>query len=345
VVVNVNVNVNADADADESQATGSPRVLVVGGAGYIGSHMVRLLLDAGVRPLVLDDLSAGFADAVSGADLVTGDAGDRVLLDRLFGEHRVDAVMHFASLIQVGESVIRPDIYYENNVGKTLTLLGAMARHGVKSFIFSSTAAIFGEPLGGLIDEAHPQAPINPYGRTKWIVENVLPDYESAYGIRHVCLRYFNAAGAQPDGSLGERHEPETHLIPLAIRAALGRGPALKLYGDDYPTPDGTCVRDYIHVRDLASAHLLALSHLRGGGASLKLNLGNGSGYSVRQVLDVVGSVVGRPVPHTVVARRAGDPPVLVADSRLAREILGWVPVYPRLEDMVAHAAAWHAAH
>jgi UDP-glucose 4-epimerase len=316
--------------------------LVVGGAGYIGSHMVRLLQNRELNPVVLDDLSSGFADAVSGAELLTGDAGDSQFLDRVFKERRIDAVMHFASFIQVGESVTQPAKYYENNVGKTLTLLGAMARHGVRNFIFSSTAAIFGNPLRDLIDEAHPQAPINPYGRTKWLVEQLLPDYESAYGIRHVCLRYFNAAGAQPDGSLGERHDPETHLVPLAISAALGRGPALKVFGDDYPTQDGTCVRDYIHVCDLAAAHLLALQHLRSGGGSLKLNLGNGSGYSVRQVLETVGRIVGRPVPHTVTERREGDPSVLVADAQQAREVLGWVPAFPRLEDIVAHAAAWH---
>lgn len=320
-------------------------VLVVGGAGYIGSHMVRLLQDRKLNPVALDDLSSGFADAVSGAELLTGDAGDSQFLDRVFKERRIDAVMHFASFIQVGESVVQPAKYYENNVGKTLTLLGAMARHGVRNFIFSSTAAIFGNPLMDLVDETHPQAPINPYGRTKWLVENLLPDYESAYGIRHVCLRYFNAAGAQPDGSLGERHDPETHLIPLSINAALGHGPALKVFGVDYQTQDGTCVRDYIHVCDLAVAHLLALQHLRSSGDSLKLNLGNGSGYSVRQVLETVGRIVGRPVPHTIVERRAGDPPVLVADARQARKVLGWDPAFSRLKDIVAHAAAWHSAH
>lgn len=264
-------------------------------------------------------------------------------MNRVFKDNHIDTVMYFASFIQVGESVVQPAKYYENNVGKTLTLPGAMARHGVRHFIFSSTAAIFGNPLRDLIDEAHPQAPINPYGRTKWLVEQLLPDYESAYGIRHVCLRYFNAAGAQPDGSLGERHDPETHLIPLAINAALGRGPALKVFGDDYPTQDGTCVRDYIHVCDLAAAHLLALQHLRSGGDSLKLNLGNGSGYSVRQVLETVGRIVGRPVPYTVVERREGDPSVLVADAQQARKVLDCAPAFPRLEDIVAHAAAWHS--
>ena len=319
-------------------------VLVVGGAGYIGSHMVRLLQVHELNPVVLDDLSSGFADAVFGAELLIGDAGDSQFLDRVFKEHRIDTVMHFASFIQVGESVVQPAKYYENNVGKTLTLLGAMARHGINNFIFSSTAAIFGDPIQKLIDESHPQAPINPYGRSKWLVENLLPDYEIAYGIRHVCLRYFNAAGAQPDASLGERHDPETHLVPLAINAALGRGPALKVFGDDYPTADGTCVRDYIHVCDLAVAHLQALQHLRSGGNSLKLNLGNGSGYSVSQVLETVGRIVGQPVPHTVVRRREGDPSVLVADARQARKILGWNPAFSRLEDIVAHAVAWHSA-
>ncbi len=318
-------------------------VLVVGGAGYIGSHMVKLLRDSQLNAVVLDDLSSGFADAVAGTELLVGDVGDSHFLDRVFQERHIDAVMHFASFIQVGESVVQPAKYYENNVGKTLTLLGAMARHGVRQFIFSSTAAIFGNPQSDWIDEAHPQVPVNPYGRTKWLVEQMLPDYESAYGIRHACLRYFNAAGAEPGGSLGERHDPETHLIPLAINAALGRGPALKVFGDDYSTPDGTCVRDYIHVCDLATAHLQALQHLRSGGGSLKLNLGNGAGYSVRQVLETVGRIVGRPVPHTVVERRAGDPAILVADARRARQVLGWDAAYPRLEDIVAHAAAWHS--
>lgn len=315
----------------------------MGGAGYIGSHMVRLLRDHNLNPVVLDDLSSGFADAVLGGKLIIGDAGDSQFLDQVFTAQRFDVVMHFASFIQVGESVIKPAKYYDNNVGKTICLLGAMARHGVANFIFSSTAAIFGNPLKPLIDEIHPQNPINPYGRTKWLIEQLLPDYESAYGIRHVCLRYFNAAGAQPDGSLGERHNPETHLIPLAINAALGRCPELKVFGCDYPTHDGTCVRDYIHVCDLAAAHLLALQHLRSGGGSLKLNLGNGSGYSVRQVLDTVGHIVGRPVPHTIVGRREGDPPVLVADAQQARALLGWVSAYPQLEDIVAHAVAWHS--
>lgn len=320
-------------------------VLVVGGAGYIGSHMVRRLQGQGLALLVLDDLSSGFADAVPGAQLIVGDVADTALLDSIFTGHSIDAVMHFASFIQVGESVVKPAKYYENNVAKTLVLLAAMVRHNVRSFIFSSTAAIFGNPTSPSIDEQHPQSPINPYGRSKWMIEQLLHDYELAYGLRSVCLRYFNAAGAQPDASLGERHEPETHLIPLAIKAALGQGGALKVFGSDYPTPDGTCVRDYVHVCDLASAHLLALEHLRAGGNSLRLNLGNESGCSVKQVLTSVGEVVGKAVPHDVVGRRAGDPAVLVANSALARSALGWRPQYPALGDIVAHAVAWHTSH
>lgn len=319
-------------------------VLVVGGAGYIGSHMVRRLQDQGLALLVLDDLSSGFADAVPGAELIVGDVADAALLDSIFATQPIDAVMHFASFIQVGESVVNPAKYYENNVAKTLVLLAAMVRHNVRSFIFSSTAAIFGNPISPAIDEQHPQSPINPYGRSKWMIEQLLQDYKLAYGLESVCLRYFNAAGAQPDANLGERHEPETHLIPLAIQAALGQGGALKVFGSDYSTPDGTCVRDYVHVCDLASAHLLALEHLRAGGSSLRLNLGNESGYSVKQVLACVGEVVGKAVPHDVVGRRAGDPAVLVANSALARSTLGWRPQYPALGDIVAHAVAWHTA-
>ena len=319
------------------------KILVVGGAGYIGSHMVRHLKDKGLALVVLDDLSSGFADAASGAELIVGDVADAALLDSIFTSHPIDAVMHFASFIQVGESVVKPAKYYDNNVSKTLVLLAAMARHEVRNFIFSSTAAIFGNPVSPAIDENHPQDPINPYGRSKWMVEQLLPDYELAYKLRFVCLRYFNAAGAQPDGSLGERHDPETHLIPLAINAALGRSAPLKIFGSDYPTPDGTCVRDYVHVCDLAAAHLLALEHLRAGGDSICLNLGNQSGYSVKEVLATVEAVTGKPVPHDIVEKRAGDPAVLVADSTLARSALGWQPKYSELRDIVAHAVAWHS--
>jgi UDP-glucose 4-epimerase len=317
-------------------------VLVVGGAGYIGSHMVRRLQNDGLALLVLDDLSSGFSDAVSGSELIVGDVGDAALLDHIFSNYSIDAVMHFASFIQVGESVVKPAKYYENNVTKTLVLLAAMVRNNVRSFIFSSTAAIFGNPSSSAIDEKHTQRPINPYGRSKWMIEQLLQDYELAYGLRSVCLRYFNAAGAEPDASLGERHEPETHLIPLAIKAALGNAGALKVFGSDYPTPDGTCVRDYVHVCDLASAHLLALEHLRKGGNSLRLNLGSEFGYSVKQVLASIGEILGRDVPHEMVERREGDAALLVANSALARSTMGWRPQYPALEDIVAHAVAWH---
>jgi len=317
-------------------------ILVVGGAGYIGSHMVRHLKDNGISLLVLDDLSSGFADALGDAELIVGDAGDVKLLDFIFTSRHIDAVMHFASFIQVGESVLNPVKYYENNVVKTMTLLGSMARHKVRNFIFSSTASIFGNPIYSEVDESHPQNPINPYGRTKWIVEQLLPDYELAYNLKFVCLRYFNAAGAQPDGSLGERHNPETHLIPLAINAALGRSEPLKIFGSDYPTPDGTCIRDYVHVCDLVAAHLLALKYLRAGNDSICLNLGNQTGYSVKEVLKMVGTVIGEAVPHQIVDRRVGDPAILVANSNLATTILGWQPKYSKLQDIVTHAVAWH---
>ena len=322
----------------------SGRILVVGGAGYIGSHMVKLLLAQGEEPLVLDDLSSGHRDAVlPGAIFVQGSSGDGALLARLFRRYGIDTVTHFASSINVGESVTHPGRYYDNNVCNTLTLLNAMAAHGIAHFVFSSTAAIFGHPRAPLIDERHPQLPINPYGRSKWLIEQLLPDYENAYRMRHVCLRYFNAAGADPDGMLGERHEPETHLIPLALRAAMGGGP-LPLYGDDYGTPDGSCIRDYVHVADLCGAHLLAIRRLRAGMPSAAFNLGNGNGYSVREVLRAVERVVGRPCPVQIAPRRKGDPARLVADASKARELLGWTPAYPALEDIVTHAFRWEAA-
>ncbi|WP_460047061.1 UDP-glucose 4-epimerase GalE [Pseudomonas sp. S2_H01] len=304
--------------------------------------MVRLLVDSGIGTIVLDDLSSGFADAVSPqARLIVGDAADQELLTQLFADYSIDTVMHFASFIQVGESVTNPAKYYENNLGKTLRLLGCMAANDVRSFIFSSTAAIFGNPVKTSIDEAHQTCPINPYGRSKLLLEQILPDYEQAYGMRYVCLRYFNAAGAQPDGSLGERHQPETHLIPLAINAAMGKGEALKIFGSDYRTSDGTCIRDYIHVCDIAAAHLAALHHLRQEGESLKLNLGNGKGYSVKEVIQGVERVTSLPVPHEFVERRMGDPEVLIAEAERAHEILNWTPQYPALDDIITHAFLW----
>lgn len=316
-------------------------VLVVGGAGYIGSHMVWLLGQRGVRVITLDDLSSGHADAVLSGDFIRGDMADRPLLDRIFTQYRVDAVMHFASFIQVGESVQQPARYYHNNLTNTLALLDAMRDHGVSRFIFSSTAAVFGEPDYVPIDEAHPQRPINPYGRTKWMVEQALADYDRAYGLKSVALRYFNAAGAHPDGLLGERHAPETHLIPLVLQVASGRRTAIQLFGQDYDTPDGTCIRDYIHIMDLADAHGLALMRLMNGGPSGVFNLGNGDGYSVQQVIDVAREVTGQPIAVQHGPRRAGDPASLVADATRARTELGWKPQYPALSTLVAHAWAW----
>lgn len=317
------------------------KILVVGGAGYIGSHMVLMLREQGMEPVVLDDLSAGYAEAVIDAELVRGTIADTDLLDRLFSRHEFAAVMHFASFIQVGESVRHPDKYYRNNFSNTLTLLSAMVRHGVLRFIFSSTAAIFGEPDYVPLDENHPQRPINPYGRSKLMVEQVLHDYDLAYGLRSVCLRYFNAAGADPRLRTGERHDPETHLIPILLQVASGRRPSATVFGRDYPTADGTCIRDYIHVQDLCSAHALALQALLAGAGSTAYNLGNGLGFSVQQVIDTVTEVSGRPLTLQEGPRRAGDPAQLVADSRRIRDELGWQPQYPDLRSIVSHAWLW----
>lgn len=317
------------------------KILVVGGAGYIGSHMVSALHQADCQAVVLDDLSGGHRDAVRDAELVVGGLADRGLLDRLLGAGRFDAVMHFASFIEVGRSVREPAAYYRNNLVNTLNLLDAMLAHGVKRFVFSSTAAIFGEPQRTPIDERHPAAPINPYGQSKWMVEQILSDYEKAYGLESVCLRYFNAAGADAAAGLGERHEPETHLIPLVLQVAAGRREAISLFGGDYDTPDGSCIRDYIHVMDLCDAHLLALRHLLSGRGSARYNLGNGLGYSVRQVIDAARAVTGREIAVRLEARRAGDPARLVADSALARRELGWQPRRAALERIIADAWAW----
>lgn len=316
------------------------KVLVVGGAGYIGSHMVKMLGAQGCRVTTLDDLSSGHRDAVLCGEFVHGDMGDRALLEAVLSQG-FDAVMHFASFIQVGESVQQPAKYYQNNVLNTLGLLDAMRAHGVARFIFSSTAATFGEPQYSPIDEAHPQQPINPYGRSKWMVEQVLADYEHAYGLRSVCLRYFNAAGADPEGQLGERHEPETHLIPLVLQAASGRRPHISVFGRDYDTPDGTCIRDYIHIEDLCSAHGLALQSLMGGAGSQAYNLGNGQGFSVQEVIDTAQQVTGRQIAVVNAPRRAGDPARLVADARLAKHKLGWQPRHADLATIVQHAWQW----
>lgn len=316
-------------------------ILVVGGAGYIGSHMVWLLGQNGVNVVTLDNLSAGHRDAVLHGELVVGDVADRALLDRVLGSRPFDAVMHFASFIQVGESVTDPAPYYVNNVANTLALLAAMCAHGVRQFVFSSTAAVFGEPRYSPLDESHPREPINPYGRSKWLVEQTLADYERAYGLRAVSLRYFNAAGAHPDALLGERHDPETHLVPLVLQAASGRRPHITVFGRDYPTPDGTCIRDYVHVLDLAQAHWQALRYLAEGGATRAFNLGYGDGYSVQQVLDTAREVTGRPITVQEGPRRAGDPARLVANAALAHEVLRWEPQRSDLRTIVEDAWRW----
>jgi UDP-glucose 4-epimerase len=324
-----------------SAASTPLRLLVVGGAGYIGSHMVKHLLRRGCDVVTFDNLSTGHRDAVLGGEFVLGDLADRAALDALFSQYQFDAVFHFASFIQVGESVKEPAKYYANNVVNTLKLLDAMVAHGVGRFVFSSTAAVYGEPAYTPIDEAHPKQPINPYGKTKWMVEQILEDYDRAYGLRSIALRYFNAAGADPEGQLGERHDPETHLIPLVLQAASGRRPHISVFGRDYDTPDGTCIRDYIHVTDLADAHWLALDRLMQGAGSAAYNLGNGNGFSVQQVIDTAASVTGRPIPVVDAPRREGDPARLVAESAAARKGLGWQPARDDLATIIADAWRW----
>lgn len=321
-------------------------ILVLGGAGYIGSHMLKRLREAGEPHLAFDNFEQGHRAALDGSPAFEGDLRDPASLARVFAEHpEIDVVMHFAAYISVGASVREPERYYRNNTAGVLNLLDAMRTAGVNKLVFSSTAAIFGEPEYVPIDEDHPKRPTSPYGRSKLHVEQMLDDLDVAHGFRSVCLRYFNAAGADPDGRLGEDHEPEEHLIPVAMQAALGRRPMLKVFGTDYPTPDGTCVRDYIHILDLAEAHLLAVRHLRDGGDSRRYNLGNGKGFSVREVLETVERVIGRPVPREDAPRRPGDPGTLIASSERIRADWGWTPGRPDLEEIVASAWRWFEAH
>lgn len=315
--------------------------LVIGGAGYIGSHMVKLLTQEQYEVTIVDDLSSGHRDAVLGGKLIVHDFSDRTFLDQLFSSTKFDGVFHFASQILVGESVTNPAKYYRANTFATLTLLEAMRDHKIDYFVFSSTAAVYGEPDYTPIDESHRKVPVNPYGASKYMVEMMLEDFHRAHGLKYVALRYFNAAGADPQTRLGERHEPETHLIPLALKAVVGTKPPLKLFGSDYDTPDGTCLRDYIHVDDLSSAHLLAMEYLHKGGEPTAFNLGNGAGYSVQQVIDVVGKVTGKPVPVEHAPRREGDPARLVADASKAKAVLGWQPVLTELHTIVQHAWNW----
>jgi UDP-glucose-4-epimerase GalE len=316
-------------------------VLVTGGAGYIGSHACKALAQAGYTPVAYDNLVYGHREAVRWGPLEVGDIADRARLDAVIAEYRPEAVMHFAAYAYVGESVQDPAKYYRNNVSFTMGLLDAMHTHSVNKFIFSSTAATFGEPKYTPIDEQHPQQPINPYGRTKLMVEQALADYGRAFALKSVCLRYFNAAGADPEGQLGERHEPETHLIPLVLQVASGRRPSISVFGRDYDTPDGTCIRDYIHVQDLCSAHWLALEALMNGADSQSYNLGNGNGFSVQEVIDTAEKVTGQKIPVINEPRRNGDPARLIADSRLARERLGWQPQYADLITIIKHAWRW----
>jgi UDP-glucose-4-epimerase GalE len=318
-------------------------ILVTGGAGYIGSHAVRLLAERGESVVVLDNLVYGHREAVisPGVELVEGSLADDALLDRLFAARRFEAVLHFAAFAYVGESVTDPAKYYRNNTADALVLLEAMRRHGCRRFIFSSTCATYGNPVRVPMDEAHPQSPINPYGRSKWMLEQILGDYRHAYGFSHVILRYFNACGASEDARIGEDHEPETHLIPLVLGAARGDRPPVTVFGEDYPTPDGTCIRDYIHVLDLADAHARALDRLREGGESLSCNLGTGRGVSVREILHLAEAVTGKPVPTRFGPRRAGDPPELVADPGLARRELGWSPRFTEVRDSLRTAWRW----
>ena len=317
-------------------------VLVVGGAGYIGAHMVNALLKTKTGVITLDNLSTGHRELHPGGLFIEGSLGDPQLLDDIFATQRIDAVMHFAAYSLVGESVTDPLKYYRNNLAATTELLDAMNRHHIKCFIFSSTAAVYGEPTRVPISEEHPCAPTNPYGATKLAVERMLQDRDAAHNLKFTALRYFNAAGADESGKLGERHEPETHLIPLILKVATAERKHVKIFGTSYPTPDGTCVRDYIHVSDLVQAHLLALEALLSGKDSAIYNLGNSKGYSVREVIDVARRVTGHAIPAVESDPRPGDPAVLVADAAKIRRELGWQPRYEDLENMIQSAWDWH---
>jgi UDP-glucose 4-epimerase len=316
-------------------------VLLAGGAGYIGSHMALLLVEAGHAVTVLDDLSAGHAQALPGVPLVVGSVADGALLARVFARQHFDGVMHFAAHIEVSESTYAPGKYYRNNFCGTLALLDCMVRFGVSRLVFSSSAAVYGTPERSPVEESAPCRPLSAYGKSKWMVEQALQDYDLAHGLKSVCLRYFNAAGADPAMRVGESHEPESHLIPLVLQAASGRRNAIQVYGRDYDTPDGTCIRDYVHVFDICAAHLLALRSLAAGGASRVFNLGNGRGFSVQEVMDAAARVTARRPAVEERPRRAGDPPRLVADATRARLELGWSPQYPELDTMIRHAWQW----
>lgn len=303
-------------------------ILVIGGAGYIGSHMVRMLAKQGYNPVVFDNLSKGHREAVANYPFELGDLGDKARLTEVFKKYGIEAVMHFAAFAEVGESVKEPSKYYHNNVAKVLDLLDALVENDIKYFVFSSTAATFGEPIRPKIDESHPQNPINPYGNTKLMVEKILADFDTAYGLKATALRYFNASGADDSGEIGESHNPETHLIPIVLQAAAGKRASIKMFGTDYPTPDGTCVRDYVHVNDLAHAHILALEKMFKDNVSERFNLGSGNGFSVAEIVKEAKRITGIDFTVEKAPRRDGDPAVLVADSAKAERILGWKPQY-----------------
>ena len=319
-------------------------ILVTGGAGYIGSCAVKDLFEKGEAPVVVDNLIYGHRRAVDPSiPFYQGNIGDKDLIKRILSDHDIEAAMHFSAFAYVGESVEDPRKYYENNFVQTLRLLDVLIEHDVKKFIFSSTCATYGEPLYTPIDETHPQNPVNPYGFTKFMVEKVLQDYDAAYDLKFVALRYFNACGAS--GGCGEDHEPETHLIPLVLQTALGRRDSISIFGDDYPTDDGTAVRDYIHISDLSDAHLSALEYLQNGGRSEFINLGNGTGFSVKEVIETARKVTGCEIKTTIAARRAGDPSRLVGNAEKARKVLGWNPKFPELETIIESAWKWHKAN
>ena len=320
-------------------------ILVAGGAGYIGSHMVALLVKRGYEVVVADNLRTGHWQSVKGARrLYVGDLRDAAFLNRVFGENHIDGVINFAAFSLVGESVTDPLKYYENNVEGAVSLLSAMRAHGVDKIVFSSTAATYGEPEKQPIEESDRTEPTNPYGATKLAIENMLKWCDRAYGIHYVALRYFNAAGSDTEAGIGEDHDPESHLIPLVMKTALGQRDHIGIYGEDYPTPDGTCVRDYIHVKDLAQAHLLALEYLARGGESDVFNLGSGNGYSVRQIIETARRITGREIRATAEPRRGGDPSILIASNKKAAELLGWHPALG-LDQIVSDAWAWHSSH
>ena len=322
-----------------------PMILVTGGAGYIGSHVALALLKVGYEVVILDNLVYGHRDlveAVLQVPLIVGDIGDRELLADLFHQYPISAVMHFAAYAYVGESISNPDKYYSNNVANTLNLLAAMRNAEVEHFVFSSTCATYGLAKSVPITEQHHQVPINPYGASKLMVEQILQDFHKSYGLKYVCFRYFNAAGANPQGLLGEDHTPESHLIPLVLLAALGKRDSISIFGTDYPTDDGTCIRDYIHVEDIANAHLLGLNHLLKIGTSEVFNLGNGNGFSIKEVIETAQKVTGRNIPVTIGDRRPGDPPILTGSGEKAKQVLGWQPQYSALEEILKHAWQWH---